>query len=260
MEERDRRKISGITEHIYICLVVLGQVLIFLGFTIDTISAYCILPAFAASAVGLGIGAQKTGRSVVGWAIIGLIFPIGMPLVGIAVMVFGKRKDGAQKEPVRLSVHIVAAAIIFAVAAFVMDSFSLAFMGTVAGVIWGASGKQVTARQKLLRAGIYIIAFAMVLAVKAVNDRVSRNNAGVIIAACDAYRNKTGTYPQALNDLVPAYLPKVPAARLSLMSPNFRYYRESGDLGDNYRLLYVSEEPFGRQVYSSARKAWRSID
>ena len=44
------------------------------------------------------------------------------------------------------------------------------------------------------------------------------------------------------------------------MSPEFRYGRLPGDVGDNYFLMYVVEPPFGRQHYDSARKTWLGVD
>ena len=107
---------------------------------------------------------------------------------------------------------------------------------------------------------VYITAFAMAVGVKTANNHVSQKNAAVIIAACDEYLKKNGRYPGTLQDLVPGYLPKVPAARYTWTSGRFWYHRDRLESGNRYSLMYTVEAPFARRVYSSERKTWRSID
>jgi hypothetical protein len=143
-----------------------------------------------------------------------------------------------------------------------MDSFSFALFATISAIVWVLAGKRglYTWKQRLLQVMVYLVAFAMVLGAKGVNNGVSERNAAVIIAACDEYLKKNGAYPESLNELVPTYLPKVPAARYTWTSGNFRYYRDRVESGNRYSLMYTVEAPFARQVYSSERKTWRSID
>lgn len=260
MGDQSSRKTAIITRYIDLILVILGQVLFILVFFVEDITGYFIVPLMALNAAGLGIRAKKTGRSVFPFILLGCFFPIIIPVIAIAVMIFVSGKHH-EKKPVSVYGHIAVAAVIFAIGT-VLDSFSLALICTVAGIIWAISGKRrtYTYKQKLVRIGIYAIAFAMVLGMKSVNNRISQKNAGTIIAACEKYLEKNGEYPGSLNDLVPVFLPEVPSARYTLISGSFRYYRYGEQAGNVYRLMYVYEAPFGRNVYGSAEKKWRSID
>lgn len=261
MGDQSSRKTAVIAKYIDLILVILGQALFIPLFFVEDLTGYFIVSIMVLNAAGLGIRAKKTGRSVFPFILLGCFFPIIVPVIAVAVMIFRSGKDH-EKKPVSVYVHIAVAAVIFAIGAVLMDSFSLALICTVAGIIWAISGKRgrYTNKQKLVRVGIYAIAFAMVLGMKSVNNRISQKNAGTIIAACEKYLEKNGEYPGSLNDLVPVFLPQVPSARYTLISGSFRYYRYGRQAGNNYRLMYVYEAPFGRNVYVSTEKKWRSID
>lgn len=262
MGDQRPRKTAAMARYIDLILVILGQALVVFLFSVEDLTGYLIVAIMALNATGLGIRAKKTGRSVLPFVLLGCFFPVIVPVIAIAVMIFLSGRRHIERKPAGLYSHIAVAAIIFVTGAVVMDSFSLALVCTIAGIIWALSGKRgrYSTKQKLVRVGIYGIAFAMVLGVKAVNNRISLRNAGTIISACEKYLAENGEYPGSLSDLVPAYLPQVPTARYTGMSGNFRYYRYSGQAGSNFRLLYVYEAPFGRNVYISAEKRWRSVD
>ncbi len=262
MGDQSSPKTAAIARYIDLILVILGQVLILLLFFVEDLTGYLIVPIMALNATGLGIRAKRNGRGVLPFVLLGCFFPLIVPVIAIAVMIFRSGRRHIERKPVGVYGHIAVAAIILVTGAVLMDSFSLALVCTIAGIIWAISGKQgrYTTKQKLVRVGIYAIAFAMVLGMKSVNNRISQKNAGTIIAACEKYLEKNGEYPGSLNDLVPVFLSRVPSARYTLISGGFRYYRMSGQTGNNYRLMYVYEAPFARNVYVSAEKKWRSID
>lgn len=262
MEDKNSREAAAIAGYIDIIMVILGQVSIILIFCLEELSGYLFLFAAVLNAAGLGIRARKTGRSVLPWVLTGCFFPLVIPVAGIAFMVFRRKRERAERRPAGPGVHIVIAATVFAVAAVFFDSAGFAFMCTIAGVVWALWGRPgtVTKKQKLIKVVIYVVAFALVLGMKTVNNRMSERNAGIIIEACEQYLAKNGAYPQSLYDLVPAYLPKVPPARYTVMSGGFMYHRDKRETGSSYRLTYFTEAPFGRQVYSSERKAWHAVD
>jgi hypothetical protein len=227
---------------------------------------YFIVAGVALSATGLALRAKKTGRSVPAWVLIAVFFPILVPAVGLAFMLIRgmRRKDAdpSRAKPVNMYVHASIALVLFLIGAVVMDSIGFALLSFFIAVIWVAThkGAGYTRKVRFAVIGIYSLMLVMAFGMKSVNYRMSRSNAGTIIAACEKYKGKTGEYPARLNDLVPAYLPKVPVARYTLMSGGFYYYRDRRSSTDSYRLIFVHEAPFGRKVYDSAHKGWHEID
>jgi len=262
VEENSSPKTTTLTGYIDIFLVILGQALIVFIISGEGVPAYLIAPALALNATGLGIRAKKGGRSVLTWVLIGCLFPLIVPVIVILFMAVRDRKGSREKEPLPLYGHIIIAATLFLIGGVLMDSFSFAFFATIAAIVWALAGRRglYTKKQRLFQVVIYLAAFAMVLGARAVNNRISERNAAVIIAACDEYLKKNGAYPESLKGLVPAYLPKVPPARYTWTSGNFRYRRDRVESGNRYSLTYTVEAPFARRVYSSEEKTWRSID
>ena len=263
MGEQDQQKISAMARwYIDVFLVVLGQALTIILISSDEMPMYLMLFAMALNAAGLGIRAKRGGRSVIAWALTGCVFPLIVPLAGIIFMVLRDLKGAREKRPFPLYGHIVIAAVLFLIGGPLMDSFSFAFLSTIAAVIWVLAGRRglYAKKQKFVLVMVYIMAFAMAVGVKTANNHVSQKNAAVIIAACDEYLKKNGRYPGTLQDLVPGYLPKVPAARYTWTSGRFWYHRDRLESGNRYSLMYTVEAPFARRVYSSERKTWRSID
>lgn len=258
------------TTLIYTCLdivlVVAGQASIILSIQFDDLFVYFIGAGVALSATGLGLRAGKTGRSVPAWVLIAVFFPILIPVVGLVFMVIrGTRRqnaDPSRAKPVSMYAHASIALVLFLIAAVVMDSLSFALLSFLVAVIWAATrkGAGYTRKVRLVVIGIYTLMLVMAFGMKSVNDRMSHSNAETIIAACEKYRGKTGEYPAWLSDLVPAYLPKIPVARYTLISSGFIYHRDRGLSTDNYRLIFVNEAPFARRVYDSAKKSWHEID
>ncbi len=89
---------------------------------------------------------------------------------------------------------------------------------------------------------VALVAFGLSCA----NNAHSREGERVIIAAVHRYRNERGRYPDALDELVPRYLPSVPRARLfPSMFARFEY----GRYGDDANLTWTLYPPFGRPFY-----------
>ncbi len=248
-------------------LVIAGQAAVILPIIYEELTGFFIPAGIALGAAGLGVRAKRTGRSVISWVLLGLFFPVLIPFAGLVFMLArGVRPPPSAAPPgerqANVHVHALVALAIFLVSAIVMDSLGFGIMSVLAAIIWVASraGRGCSRRARLAMIGVYVLALAMVFGVKVLNYRVSHANARVIIAACEAYKEKKGEYPAELQDLVPGCLSEVPRARYTVMSGGFWYHRDAGPFVQGYRLVFVNEAPFARMVYSSTRGDWHSID
>ena len=75
------------------------------------------------------------------------------------------------------------------------------------------------AAKALIFAGLFLVALGFDVA----NKKIAMSRAETIIAACRAYKAKTGAYPETLRALVPEYLPAVPRARYTVLWSSFHY-------------------------------------
>lgn len=88
-------------------------------------------------------------------------------------------------------------------------------------------------------------------------NMVAEGRAKDIIAACEQFKAKSGHYPEKLSELVPDFLPVIPAAKYSLMmGTSFRYFARQ----DNHALMYEVVSPYDRKYYVFEKKAWEWVD
>jgi hypothetical protein len=217
------------------------------------------------SGIGLGGWAKKTGRSVLLWSFLAVFPPFFGPIIGLIVILIKGHKVRTldSERPVNIYTHVVAASVLLLLSAFVMDSLSLAFFAFLGALIVIAVQRDksgYTGKMKLIVIGIYAVMLIMAIAIKGINNRISYRNASVIIATCEQYKNKNGTYPARLHDLLPNYLESIPVARYTGTGEwtYFRYTDPSGK--ESYRLIFIQESLFGRRVYNSKYKKWHSLD
>jgi len=158
---------------------------------------------------------------------------------------------------------------IIAVSLFVVDAFIMN-QGVISALILGASlilliimlvmlifkKERDLLKRRVVIAGIYVIMALMVQGSNALNNRIAMNRAGMIITACENYKNMHGAYPAKLSDLVPEFLNKVPAAKYTLIVSDFRY--SAGE--DGHDLMFVQFPPFGRPIYHFETKKWGYLD
>lgn len=85
-----------------------------------------------------------------------------------------------------------------------------------------------------------------------VDNGLARRGAVRLAAACEAYKAKTGAYPDSVRKLVPEYLKKVPSARHTIM---WGQYRIVGD-----KLMFVLEPGLLAQSYDLAAGQWKVVD
>ena len=106
-----------------------------------------------------------------------------------------------------------------------------------------------------------ILMLASAIVLKSVNNDVSYQNAGKIIAACDQHMKKTGVYPDRLGDLIPDFLTNIPRARYTTYGGEFKYNCRRGPAEEEVcRLMFVEESPFARYVYDFKSRNWHSLD
>jgi hypothetical protein len=86
----------------------------------------------------------------------------------------------------------------------------------------------------------------------------ARRNAEQIIAACRAFHAKHGRFPEALEELVPEFLPSVPPAKYG--GPHFGFTYEAGPDTRKHVLGWTEVIPFGRPFYVLEEERWGYLD
>lgn len=104
---------------------------------------------------------------------------------------------------------------------------------------------------------IYLIAVSTVLAWVAFNRELGNRRAENIVAVVHAYATRHGRYPASLEELVPAFLPAVPSAKLTFVSNQFEYRLMPGGA---HWLTWTVVPPFGRRSYIFEEKRWNYLD
>ena len=66
-------------------------------------------------------------------------------------------------------------------------------------------------KDRLIRFAIYLAAVVMVFGLRAFNTELARERAQRIIAAAESYKAANGRYPERLEQLVPRFIPEIPA-------------------------------------------------
>lgn len=112
-------------------------------------------------------------------------------------------------------------------------------------------------RERFARLAIYAAAVASSLTLAAFNDRVAEERAARIVAAVEAYAAVHGRYPERLEELVPRFLPAIPAkAKYALLDRGFQYRTSPGQ----HILMYTTMAPYGRRYFTFETGRWQTID
>lgn len=111
-------------------------------------------------------------------------------------------------------------------------------------------------RQSLpLRAGAlaaFLVVPGAVRATNRWNESVARGRAEALIKASEDFRLRHGRFPEDLDELVPAFIPKILPARIGVIGSRFEYLpTDSG-----HRLQWMSLPPYGRTYYLMEEKRW----
>lgn len=176
-----------------------------------------------------------------------------------------KTGKSTQQKFVSIYKHIIIALLLFFCTSIFIESLGLTFFSCLFAIIWCLTRRErngYTVKIKLFTIGIYVMMLVMTFGMKNINNRVAYKNAKTIIEACEQYKSKNGVYPDRLNDLVPDYLRNIPTARYT-GTGGWRYFhysnKESNEAG-YYLLSFTYESPFGRHIYRSSDKKWRTLD
>ena len=137
--------------------------------------------------------------------------------------------------------------------AICVAAFGLAVLtiGTLYSAFRGHKG---LARNRAMRAATYLLLGLASFATLHFHAATGRKAAQRIIEACEAYEGRYGRLPDRLDQLTPEFLPKIRAARYTVLYNDFWYLSEP-------RLLsYVVFPPFRRRVYDFGTAKWNYLD
>jgi hypothetical protein len=163
---------------------------------------------------------------------------------------------------------LIAAGVLVVVDAFLLNQgfiSILVFVACIVRVIVLALQSLVrrlqhrTGEWKLTLQKVAVTAAAAVLVIGFINlsNVMAESRAERIAAACAIYKHKYQHYPQNLSQLVPEFLPSIPAAKYVLNPAwsGFMYIE-----GERPSILYYAIPPFGRRIYHVESKTWTYLD
>ena len=107
-----------------------------------------------------------------------------------------------------------------------------------------------------VKIAIPILTFVALYGNASMQSAVARENAKIIIEACNNYLKVTGGYPKALEDLIPYQLDSVPRAKYALTLSEFMYWERDG----RHWLMWVDIPPFVRPYYIFEEAKWGYLD
>lgn len=118
-------------------------------------------------------------------------------------------------------------------------------------------GSPALARNRALRAGMYLILGVATFATMRFHATTAETHAARVIAACRAFESRRGKLPDRLEELVPEFLPALPRAKYTLAWGAFTY---STSGSTHHTLMYVALPPFGRRIYDFEAARWGQLD
>lgn len=173
----------------------------------------------------------------------------------------------APRPPVPFRRTLLVLALLYLVDLFGLGvgliSLLVAFLGMsillLGGLLALLRHREPQARNRFRRAGIYLLLGLAAVATGRFQAAAAQRHADQVVAACQRYRAERGSYPDRLEDLVPAYLPAVPPVTYALLAEPFRYSRGSGPAASP--MLWYAEAPgAGRRVYAFNQGRWSRMD
>jgi hypothetical protein len=174
---------------------------------------------------------------------------------------------GTDAQPPRLRRTAVALTLIFlADVGFAGQGLFSLLVATVGvgvltfGAVWAAVRGAVPrgwVRSRAMRATMYLCLGIMTFAVMRIHTATAENHAAQVIEACRAYQARHGRLPDHLQELVPDFLPAVPAAKYTLSYGEFTYLTSGHQ---SHTLMYVTLPPFGRRLYHFEEARWSQLD
>lgn len=157
---------------------------------------------------------------------------------------------------------IITALVLFILDAYIFNQGIIAAITLLVVVFWllpkalFAWKNKAVLITRSLKFVIYLIMSIAVFSMNTLNNSIARDRAENIISACNQYQLKYQHYPQALEELVPEFLPSIPVPKLLLINNKFRYFSNDGQV----TLMYVKAPPYGRAVYDFSKQKWGHLD
>ena len=153
----------------------------------------------------------------------------------------------------------VACGMILAIDVLLLGAPALGMATLIALILWilpsilFAWRKPDLRRHRALVALVTAGAVAADMAAYAAYEAIAEKRVTEVADALAQYKSRHGTYPKTLQNLVPDYLPAIPAAKSGLVVLNDIWYRhnESGPT-----VAYTSFPPLGSRVLNVETRAW----
>jgi hypothetical protein len=157
---------------------------------------------------------------------------------------------------------VTIAIILFGLGAFVFNQGAIAFITLLIALpimfvkaLINRNDKPLL-KKRLTACGIYLLMSVLIFTSMAINNKIAKSRAEVVIVACKKYKDTNKKYPERLSDLVPDFIRKIPVAKYALGSNRFLYSASE----ESHLLLYTAMPPFGKPTYNFERKEWSYTD
>jgi len=164
-------------------------------------------------------------------------------------------------KPIDLRKSLIWAAVLLVVDAFVFNQGAISLLVGI-WMLFAALPRALFTREpavkrlRLARVGIFLVAVALVIVSIRANNQVARSRAETLIAAVKAFKQQKQRYPANLDELVPGFIDRVPAAKYTFWLNSFTYLASP----EHHSLSYVGLPPFGRPIYNFERDRWGYLD
>jgi hypothetical protein len=117
-----------------------------------------------------------------------------------------------------------------------------------AAVVTALMKRPPRARELALKAGAFVLFGVLIFAGGRLNNVHARRGAVRLAAVCEAYKAKTGAYPESFGKLIPEYIKDIPAAKFTVTWAQYR-------LVDN-KIMFVLEPGLLSEGYDLATRKW----
>jgi len=187
-----------------------------------------------------------------------LILLIPLPLSYVLLLRYRiHRAENEQAQPAAkgslppkesLATVVISRGILAALLVVIHEPITIGVLAVMAStaLVMAVIGKPAATRSRLAKAAIYGIA-AIAIYFYGAHDRSQRD---MLVGKLDEYKRQHGVYPEQLDDMIPAQLPKIPKSGLT----GFQYIRQED--ASSYSLLYRPSNA-GPCSYTPERGEWK---
>jgi hypothetical protein len=116
--------------------------------------------------------------------------------------------------------------------------------------------KKRSPKAQITKSLIFGVMVICIVGANIINNKIAKYRSRQLIKAVEQYHQDNSYYPEKLSDLVPAYIPKVPIAKYSLVFNEFWYYSSDCEAFLNYVVVPLNS----MQTYGFNSKKWRRMD